>query len=120
MLPSGGVEEQIRAGTLVVAMIIEIGVVAIIGFAAVEAFVRAAISLVRRDRSVVQLGLSQIRWRLARWFSLALEFLIGADILRTAIAPSWTDIGQLAAIVVLRTMIEYTLARDIKENSPAA
>jgi uncharacterized membrane protein len=112
------VEEEVKAVTLIVASAIEVGVVLIIAFASAEAFVRALVSLWSRDPSGNQLGLSVIRWRLAKWFSLALEFLIGADILRTAVAPSWTDIGQLAAIVILRTLIEYTLARDIKENSP--
>jgi len=34
----------------------------------------------------------------AGWLVLALEFLLAADILRTAISPTWNDIGQLAAI----------------------
>ena len=35
--------------------------------------------------------------------ALALELELGADILGTAVAPTWNDIGQLAAIAVLRT-----------------
>lgn len=35
--------------------------------------------------------------------ALALEFELAADILRTAIAPTWNEIGQFAAIIVLRT-----------------
>ena len=38
---------------------------------------------------------------------------IAADILRTAVAPSWRDIGQLAAIAVLRTGLNYGLEREI-------
>ncbi|MEM7590776.1 MAG: DUF1622 domain-containing protein [Cyanobacteria bacterium P01_A01_bin.83] len=37
-------------------------------------------------------------------FSLGLSFLIGASILTSTIAPSWNDIGQLAAIIALRTI----------------
>ena len=29
--------------------------------------------------------------------------MLAADIVRTAVAPNWTDIGQLAAIAVIRT-----------------
>ena len=36
-----------------------------------------------------------------------------ADILRTAVAPTWQDIGQLAAIAVLRTGLNYSLEREI-------
>jgi hypothetical protein len=32
---------------------------------------------------------------------------------RTAIAPSWHDIGQLAAIAVLRTALNFFLEREI-------
>lgn len=54
-----------------------------------------------------------IRLQLGRWLSLALEFELAADILRTAIAPTWDEIGKLAAIVVLRTLLNYFLEREI-------
>ena len=52
---------------------------------------------------------------LARWLVLALEFELAADILRTAISPTWDDVGQLAAIAVIRTFLSYFLTRDIEE-----
>lgn len=63
---------------------------------------------------------TDVRLRLGRWLSLALEFELAADILRTAIAPSWDEIGKLAAIVVLRTLLNYFLEREIRssERSP--
>jgi uncharacterized membrane protein len=54
----------------------------------------------------------------AGWLVLALEFLLAADILRTAISPTWTDIGQLAAIAVIRTFLNYSLSHDLR--SPPA
>ena len=54
-----------------------------------------------------------IRLRLGRWLALALEFELGADILRTAIAPTWTEIGQLAAIATIRTLLNYFLQKEI-------
>ncbi len=44
------------------------------------------------------------RLELGYSFSLGLSFLVGGSILKTTIAPSWNDIGQLAAIIVLRTV----------------
>lgn len=38
-------------------------------------------------------ALERNRLSLGNSLTLGLEFLIGADILRTAVAPSWTDIG---------------------------
>ena len=55
-----------------------------------------------------------VRLRLGRWLSLALEFELAADILRTAITPTWDEIGKLAAIVVLRTLLNYFLEREIR------
>ena len=59
---------------------------------------------------------TDVRLRLGRWLSLALEFELAADILRTAIAPSWDEIGKLAAIVVLRTLLNYFLEREIRSS----
>jgi uncharacterized membrane protein len=51
----------------------------------------------------------------AGWLVAALTFQLGADILETAIAPSWEDIGRLAAIAVIRTFLDYFLGRDAAE-----
>lgn len=55
----------------------------------------------------------EVRLRLGRWLALALEFELGADILRTAIAPTWSEIGQLAAIATVRTALNYFLQQEI-------
>ncbi len=59
--------------------------------------------------------LSPLRKRLGHSLVLGLEFLIGADILRTAISPTWNTIGQLAAIIVLRTLLDFLLERELHE-----
>ncbi|MFC7607660.1 DUF1622 domain-containing protein [Teichococcus aestuarii] len=46
---------------------------------------------------------------------VALEFTLAADILRTVVAPSWDDIGQLAAIATLRTVLNLFLEREIDQ-----
>ncbi len=49
------------------------------------------------------------------WLILGLEFELAADIIRSAISPTWHDIGQLGAIAVIRTFLNYFLERDVKE-----
>lgn len=73
----------------------------------------------------VRLGPAFVRWRgsqkarraawlsLARWLLLGLEFTLAADIVRTVISPSWNDIGELAAIALIRTFLNYFLERDL-------
>ncbi|HVF57339.1 MAG TPA: DUF1622 domain-containing protein [Pyrinomonadaceae bacterium] len=59
---------------------------------------------------------NRIRLTLARYLALALEFQLGADILSTAIAPSWDQIGKLGAIAVIRTGLNYFLTREMQEE----
>ena len=54
-----------------------------------------------------------VRLTLARYLALALEFQLGADILSTAIAPSWDQIGKLGAIAVIRTALNYFLMHEM-------
>ncbi len=61
-----------------------------------------------------------VRLTLARYLALALEFQLGADILSTAIAPSWDTIGKLGAIAVIRTALNFFLSREMQEERTAA
>ncbi|MBX0289224.1 DUF1622 domain-containing protein [Hymenobacter sp. HSC-4F20] len=61
-----------------------------------------------------------IRLTLARYLALALEFQLGADILSTAIAPSWEQIGKLGAIAVIRTALNFFLSREMKDERRSA
>jgi len=61
-------------------------------------------------------GYNEIRLTLSRFLALALEFQVGADILSTAVAPSWDQIGKLAAIASIRTALNYFLTREMREE----
>lgn len=94
----------------------------IISLAALQAFWRALTLYFARPAQPEEKKVDA-RLRLGRWLSLSLEFELAADILRTAIAPSWDEIGKLAAIVILRTVLNYFLEREIETASkkqPAA
>ena len=56
---------------------------------------------------------NDVRLVLARYLALALEIQLAADILSTAIAPSWDQVGKLAAIAVIRTGLNYFLGKEI-------
>jgi uncharacterized membrane protein len=55
-----------------------------------------------------------VRLTLASYLALALEFQLGADILSTAIAPTWDEIGKLGAIAVIRTALNFFLMHEIE------
>lgn len=106
------VEEVFKHWTFFLASGIEAAAAVVIGVAALEGIVRSLVLFVVRSASE-QEAKEQIRLRLGRWLAVALEFELAADILRTAIAPTWNEIGQLAAIVVLRTVLNYFLQKEI-------
>lgn len=85
----------------------------VVGVAIVRGLVIYVFDLVRlRGADVPKEG---IRLSLGRSLALALEFQLGADILGTALNPSLGDIGILAAIVVLRTVLNFFLQRELAE-----
>ena len=73
----------------------------------------AIIAFVRELRRSEGRNFNQVRLTLARYLALALEFQLGADILSTAIAPSWDQIGKLGAIAVIRTALNFFLMREM-------
>jgi uncharacterized membrane protein len=62
------------------------------------------------------LSAEDARVRFGSSVAVSLELLLGADVLATAVAPSWDDIGKLAAIAVLRTALNYFLERELKHS----
>jgi uncharacterized membrane protein len=57
----------------------------------------------------------RVRSRFGRALALALEFQLGADVLSTAVAPSFEALGKLGAIAVIRTFLNYFLAKELEE-----
>jgi uncharacterized membrane protein len=101
----------LEAGADVVARGCEVACVLFVGFGAAEALART----VWGWRNWADLKLKKEIWRrFAASILLALEFALGADIARTAIAPTWAEIGQLAAIAAIRTFLNFFLERDLE------
>jgi uncharacterized membrane protein len=61
-----------------------------------------------------QTSKSLLRVRFGSSLAMTLELLLAADILRTAVAPTWEDIGKLAAIAAIRTALNYFLERELR------
>ena len=57
-----------------------------------------------------------IRLLLGRFLALGLEFQLASDVLRTAVAPSFRELGQLAAVAAIRTALNYFLSKEIAEE----
>ena len=62
---------------------------------------------------------SNYRSGIGRTLLLGLEFLVAADIIRTvATTPTFTSVGVLAAIVVIRTFLSWSLLLEIEGRWP--
>ena len=88
----------------------------IVGIAVLEAVWRSLVLFFVQHERPESLK-EAIRLRLGRWLSVVLEFLLAADILRTAVAPNWNDIGKLAAIAAIRTALNYFLGQEVREET---
>jgi uncharacterized membrane protein len=84
----------------------------IIGIGAVSAIYRFVRTLISPDHR----GYHRTRLLLSRYLAIALEFQLAADILGTAIAPGWAQLGKLGAIALIRTFLNFFLSREIKEE----
>ena len=83
------------------------------------ALARATVSYIRHlfDPINRQINYTErIRLRLGHMLNLGLEFAIGSDILRLAVAPSSQDILILFAKVLLRILLNYFLDREIRAS----
>jgi uncharacterized membrane protein len=97
---------------------VEFAAAFIIGLASIEATYKALFLFVKRDAPPERKN--EVRMTLGRWLAVALEFELAADILNTAITPTWNDIEKRAAIATLRTALNYFLEREIRQESKPA
>ena len=64
-------------------------------------------------------GYRRYRQDIGRAILLGLEFLVAGDIIRTvAVSPSFTSVGVLAVIVVVRTFLSFTLELELVGRWP--
>jgi len=90
------------------------GVVVIVAGAAI-AFVVTAVRLSRRESDVYR----RFRQQLGQAILLGLELLVAGDIVRTvATSPSLTSVAVLAAIVLIRTFLSFSLEVETSGRWP--
>ena len=110
-------EMLLRECASYVALAAELCSVLCIAIGMVETLIQATVVIGSR-RAMLRHVRREVWTKFAMWIVLALEFALAADIVRTAIAPSWDDIGRLGAIALIRTALNYFLERDMEEFNP--
>lgn len=61
---------------------------------------------------------NQVRFIFSRYLIMGLEFQLAADIIGTAVSPSWDQLGKLAVIATIRTLLSFFLQYEMKEEKP--
>jgi uncharacterized membrane protein len=105
-------EEIAKHITINVSHAVEILAAIIIGIAVIQTLYNYFGGL---NKSIQKFSKEAIRVQFGSSVAVSLELLLGADVLATAVAPSWDDIGKLAAIAVIRTLLNYFLERELKQ-----
>src|SRR5262245_66543937 len=103
-------EEWLHLVTKDVVVVIDVMALIIIVIGTIEAFFTglwAAFPAPAHSR------FREILVRYGRWLVAGLTFQLAADIIETSVAPTWQDVGQLGAIAVIRTFLNYFLERDL-------
>jgi uncharacterized membrane protein len=100
------------------AHLIEAAAVLVVTFGSLEALLKLVVVMARPSASH---GVRKAIWRrFGVWLLLGLEFALAADIITSVISPTWQDIGELGAIAVIRTFLNYFLERDLENAETAA
>ncbi len=94
---------------------VEIAAAIVIGSAVIRGIATYLRQLFSHSRQHLD-ATEAIRLQLGRVLALGLEFTVASDILRTAVAPTRQDILNLGAIVLLRTLLNYFLEREIRQG----
>ena len=100
------------------AHLIEAAAVLVVTFGSLEALLKLVVVMARPGASH---GMRKAVWRrFGVWLLLGLEFALAADIITSVISPTWQDIGELGAIAVIRTFLNYFLERDLENAETSA
>lgn len=104
-------EEIAKNITINVSHGVEVMAAIIIGIAVIKTLVNYIFLL---KSNIQKKSKEIIRLEFGSSVAVSLELLLGADVLATAVAPSWNDIGKLAAIAIIRTLLNYFLGKELK------
>ncbi|HEX6282887.1 MAG TPA: DUF1622 domain-containing protein [Nitrososphaera sp.] len=95
---------------------IEAAAAIIIGISVVIAFIGYIRTLFRRQKGEGSKG-DVIRFRLAGGLLLALDLVVGADILTTSLDPTAEELIRLSVIVAIRIVLGWSLSKEISGHS---
>ncbi|MCC7414476.1 MAG: DUF1622 domain-containing protein [Epsilonproteobacteria bacterium] len=65
-----------------------------------------------------KIDLNYVRYQFGCSVILGLEFMVGADIIGSLVNPSYYNMGILAIVVVIRTILSYFISLELERLPP--
>jgi len=106
------IEEALKILASFVAYFAEILAAVIIVMGMVQAAWKSILYLIKCKENFDEL--TKCRLRFGHSLSLGLAFLVGADIVKSAISPDWHSLIHLGGVVLIRIVLNYFLMKDIE------
>jgi uncharacterized membrane protein len=97
-----------------VSLSIELIAIAVIAIGAVVAVIGIARLRMRPETISAD---REVWMKFARWLVAGMTFQLAADIVSTSVAPSWDQVGHVAAIAAIRTFLSYFLDREMVDKT---
>ncbi|MGE5103531.1 MAG: DUF1622 domain-containing protein [Betaproteobacteria bacterium] len=94
-----------------VALVIQAIAIVIVAFGTGRAVV--GIARLAFERQVSDVAARVVWLRYAHALVAGLTFQLAADVVATTVAPSWEEVGRLAAVAGIRTFLSYFLDHEV-------
>jgi uncharacterized membrane protein len=108
-------EQLIEYTVLALEIIITIIIIIIVGITLVNLFKIMVSTLINKEEKEKQREyLGQLVRRMLRGLLISLDFLVAADLLKSILVPSVTELIILAFVVALRIVLSWSLSKEIE------
>ena len=105
-------EQLLHDSAIILSQLLEAATLVLLAVGAVLAIKTLLIGTLR---GVPASELSLTVWQgMSRWLMVGLEFMLASDLVSTVVAPSWDELGRLATIAAIRTLLGFFLGRDLE------
>ena len=103
---------------LALEIITTIIIIIIVGITLASLF-KITLSKLRNNKEKEQrrVYVGQLVSRMLRGLLISLDFLVAADLLRTILDPSVTELTTLAIIVAIRIVLSWSLSKEIESHA---
>jgi len=77
---------------------------------------KVTFSSLKKREGQVRLRIDEVVSRLLRGLLISLDILVAADILKTILVPSITELAILVIIVIVRVLLTFSLSKEIERQ----